>query len=158
MENKYYLAVETKPKNYFPIDLSNLSISNGFTSFQLAELDSFTLKFTKKDIMDSIKEANLLEIEDNMPLVIIYHEKEMVRKTEVLTKDIQFDLWQDIHQNFENKLYLNKIYNFLHKKIDDEDFNKLKKSLNEDVFLNEINHLPYMIQRKLYFYLYEKQL
>lgn len=158
MENKYYLAVETKPKNYFPIDLSNLSISKGFTSFQLAELDSFTLQFTKKEIMDSIKEANLLEIEDSMPLVIIYNEKEMVRKTDVLTKDIQFDLWQDIHKNFENKLYLNKIFNFLNKKIDDEAFNKLRQTQDIEMFLNEINHLPYMIQRKLYFYLYEKQL
>lgn len=158
MENKYYLAIETKPKNYFPIDLKNLNISKGFTSFNLAELDSFTLQFTKKEIIDSIKEANLLEIDDNMSLVIIYSEKNMVRKTEVLTKEIRFDLWQDINNHFENKLYLNKIYNFLSKKISEEQLTKIKQANSIHTFLKEINNLSYDIQRKLYFYLYEKQL
>ena len=45
MENKYYLAVEVKPKNYFPIDLLNLKIANSFTSTNLEELDAFTPKF-----------------------------------------------------------------------------------------------------------------
>ena len=71
MENKYYLAVEVKPKNYFPIDLFNLKIANSFTSTNLDEIDAFTQKFTKKEIMNAIKEANLLEVEDTMPLVVI---------------------------------------------------------------------------------------
>ena len=52
MENKYYLAVEVKPKNYFPINLLDLKISNHFTTTNLEELDAFTLKFSKKEIMD----------------------------------------------------------------------------------------------------------
>ena len=43
------------------------------TISSLEELDAFTLKFTKKEIIDSIKEANLLEINNTMPLVIIYY-------------------------------------------------------------------------------------
>ena len=52
MENKYYLAVEVKPKNYFPIDLFNLKIANSFASTNLDEIDAFTQKFTKKEIMN----------------------------------------------------------------------------------------------------------
>ena len=47
MEDKYYLAVETKPNNYFPIELLNLSIAKGFTTQLLEKLDNFTLQFTE---------------------------------------------------------------------------------------------------------------
>lgn len=158
MENKYYLAIETKPRNYFPINLLDLNIAHNFNTIKLNELDAFTLKFTKKEIIDSIKEANLLDIDESMPLVIIYNEKSMVRKTEVLTKDIHFDLWQDLNNNFNDKQYLNEIYNFLNNKIDEEKYLKIKQVKNIDEFLKMINELPYNIQRKLYFYLYARQI
>lgn len=156
MENKYYLAVETKPKNYFPINLLDLKISPGYIPTKIEELDAFTLKYTKEEIMSAIREANIIELDEEMPLVIIYHEKNMVRKTQVLFRDLQFDMWQDIKDHYQDKLYVNKIYNFLNKKIDDEKLKELRKTESLKDFLYVINSLSYLIQRKLYFYLYEK--
>ena len=155
MENKYYLAVEVKPRNYFPIDLFNLKIANSFTSTNLDEIDAFTQKFTKKEIMDAIKEANLLEVEDTMPLVVIYYEKKNTRKMDALTKDNYYDMWQLLNTNYANKVFINKIVNFLNNKIDVQAFNKIKNSENRNEFLSSIGLLPYIIQRKLYLYLYE---
>lgn len=155
MENKYYLAVEVKPKNYFPIDLLNLKIAKSFTSTNLEEIDAFTQKFTKKEIMNAIKEANLLEVEDTMPLVVIYYEKKNTRKIDALTKDNYYDMWQLLNINYTDKLFVNKIVNFLNKKIDADLLNKIKTSESKNEFLNGIGSLPYIIQRKLYLYLYE---
>ena len=154
MENKYFLAVEIKPNNYFPINLLDLKIFS-YTTTNLNELDSLTLEYTKKEIMDAIRDANLLEVEDNMPLIIMYYEKEKTRKIAALTKDIEFDMWQNLNENIEDKNYRNKIINFLNNKIEKEDWNELKAAQDKTAFLRKIGVLAYPIQRKLYFYLYE---
>lgn len=154
MENKYYLAIETKPNNYFPINLLDIKIFNRTTN-KIEEIDSLTLKYTKKEIIDAIKEANLLEVEYTMPLVIIYVEKEKTRKVEALTKDNSFDMWQKLKDNYQDKNYCNKIINFLNNKISSEEINKMKENKGKEQFLTIISELPYFIERKLYFYLYE---
>ena len=155
MDTNFYLAVETKPNNYFPINLLDLNISKGFASFKIAELDKFTLKFTKKEIIESIKEANLLELNSQMELIVIYHEKNVVRTAPVLTKDISFDMWAQIKDNYQNREYINKIYNFLKGKTKDDNLIKLKKVQELADLVNIIESLPYFTTRKLYFYLYE---
>ncbi len=154
MENKYYLAIETKPNNYFPLNLLDLKIFNK-TSNKIEEIDSLTLKYTKKEIMEAIKEANLLEIDYDMPLVIIYVEKEKTRKVEALTKDNSFDMWNNLKENYQDKNYCNKIINFLNKKITEDTLNTLKNNKGQEMFLKIISELPYLTERKLYFYLYE---
>lgn len=156
MDNRYYLAVETKPNNYFPIDLLDLKISPSYPIIKLEELDNFTLKYTIKEIRDAIKEANLLNINDDMPLVIIYKEKEMVRKALPLTKDNNYDMYSKLKEKFSDKSYMNMIYNFLNKKVASDNLIKLKNSSTLEEFLNILANIPYLTQRKLYLYLYEK--
>ena len=102
MDSKYYLAIETKPKNYFPINLSNLNLANNRSTTELEKIDAFTLQYTKSEIFEAIKEANLLDINDSMSLIVIYNEKNMIRKINALTKDISFDMWADIKLNYNN--------------------------------------------------------
>lgn len=154
MENKYYLAIETKPNNYFPLNLLDLKIFNK-TSNKIEEIDSLTLKYTKREIMEAIKEANLLEIYYDMPLVIIYVEKEKTRKVEALTKDNSFDMWNNLKENYQDKNYCNRIINFLNNKISEDALNTLKNNKGQEMFLKIISELPYFTERKLYFYLYE---
>ena len=155
MENKYYLAIETKPNNYFPINLLDVKIFNKTTD-KIEEIDSLTLKYTKEEIVNAIKEANLLEVNYDMPLVIVYVEKEKTRKVEALTKDNSFDMWQKLKDNYQDKNYCNKIINFLNNKIFEKELNELKENKGQEEFLRIISELPYFIERKLYFYLYEK--
>lgn len=158
MENKYFLAVETKPNNYFPINLTDVKIFNGKTSTYLDELDHLTLAYTKEEIMLSIKEANLLDIDLEMPLIVLYYEKDKARKAPALTKDVSFDMWLEIKKNYHDKNYLNKIINFYNNKISKEELEKVKNTNNVEAFLYEISKLAYQDQRKLYFYLYEQRI
>ena len=155
MENQYYLAVEVKPKNYFPINLLDLKIANHFITTDLEKLDAFTLQFSKKEILDSIREANLLEVRDSMPLVVIYYENKNTRKVQALTKDYNYDMWGLLKEKYRDKIFLNKVVNFLNKKIDEGTLQKIKNSKDLNTFLSLIGYLPYLVQRKLYFYLYE---
>lgn len=155
METKYYLAVETKPNNYFPINLLDLNISENFNTTKLTELDLFTSKFTKEEIMNSIKDSNLLDIDFDMPLVVIYNEKGAMRKAPVLLKDNDYDMWKVLEDNFPNKNFTNKIHNFLKTKIDEYTLENIKNAKNSKEFIYAINEMPYTIERKLYFYLYE---
>ena len=155
MESKYYLAVEVKPRNYFPLNLNDLKIANHITISSLEELDAFTLKFTKEEIIASIKEANLLEVDNSMPLVVIYYENKNTRKIEALTKDNNYDMWLLLKTKFSDKAFLNKVVNFLRSKIDIKKLEAIKGSSDATVFLQNISTLPYLVQRKLYLYLYE---
>lgn len=155
MENKYYLAIEVRPKNYFPINLFDLKIFKGKSTTNLEELDSLTLPFTKKEIMDDIREANLLEVRDDMPLVVIYYENKYTRKLEALTKDYNYDMWKLLDERYGDKLFLNKLVNFLNHKIEDELLQKLKNVSSKEEFLKIMGNFSYFVQRKLYFYLYE---
>ncbi len=152
MENKYYIAVEIKPNNYFPINLKELSIAKGFNSYDIEELDSFTLNYTEEEIKNAIIEDNLLTIDNSMSLVVIYYEKNVIRKTDVLTKDKLYDLNKYIKDNFNNKVFINKIYNFLNNKVS-EDLDILKNPLNIEEYMRVIDKLSYVVRRKLYFYL-----
>ena len=154
MENKYYLAIETKPNNYFPINLLDVKIFNRTTD-KIEEIDSLTLKYTKEEIIDAIKEANIIDADYSMPLVIVYIEKEKTRKVDALTKDYSFDMWQKLKDNYQDKNYCNKIINFLNNKITAEEINNMKEYKGQEQFLKIISELPYFIERKLYFYLYE---
>lgn len=156
MEDKYLLAVETKPHNYFPIDLLDLNISPKYPIYKIEELDSFTLKYTTKEILQSIREANLLELAPTMPLVVVYKENNGVRKTEPLTKDNSYDMWAKLKKMYNDKNSLNMIYNFLKNKVGDQELSNLKSSQNIEEFLSHFASIPYIIQRKLYLYLYEK--
>lgn len=155
MENKYYLAVEVRPNNYFPINLLDLKIANNFTTTNLEELDAFTLKFTKEEILKAIKDANLLDINKDMPLWIIYYENKYTRKIDVLTKDKVYDMWGLLSEKYGNKIFMNKVVNFINHKVDDNIVNMVKISKSKEEYLNSIGSLPYLIQRKLYLYLYE---
>ena len=155
MENKYYLAIELRPKNYFPINLLDLSISKGVTTSHLEELDAFTQKFTKKEIMDAVREANLLEVDEHMPLVVIYYENKYTRKMDALTKDNYYDMWKLLQEKYSDKIFLNKVVNFLNHKIDDGLLDKIKNSSNVQEFLGLIGNLSYLVLRRLYLYLYE---
>lgn len=152
METKYYLAVETSPNNFFPINLMDLNAAN---TTKLEEIDAYTLNHTKEEFFELIKNANLLDVNTDMPFLIIYQEKEGIRRIPVLTKNYHFNMWEDIKNNFSNKNYRNKIYNFLNHKIEENELNKLKNSDDVDDFRNILNNLSYMLKRKLYFYLYE---
>lgn len=157
MENKYYLAIENKPKNYFPIYLPNLKIYSAPNTTKLEEIDAFTRNNEANTIKEAIKEANLLDLDYNMPLVVIYYENKSLRKIDALTKEKNYNMWELISKGYDDKVFLNKIYNFLSNKVEASILSDLKQCQNSSEFIKVLNKLPYPTIRRLYFYLYENR-
>ena len=86
---------------------------------------------------------------------LIYYENKNTRKVQALTKDYNYDMWGLLKEKYRDKIFLNKVVNFLNKKIDEGTLQKIKNSKDLNTFLSLIGYLPYLVQRKLYFYLYE---
>lgn len=58
---KHFLALMDRPGDYVFIDISKLDISNGYQPETLMELDTFTMSFTKDEIIAAVKRANIAD-------------------------------------------------------------------------------------------------
>lgn len=59
-EQKHFLSLMARPKDYCFIDISSLDIAFNYNPQSLSEIDSFTMSFTAEEIMASIKRANIV--------------------------------------------------------------------------------------------------
>lgn len=156
----YFLALMRRPGDYVFIDIPKLSIAQGFTSFDLAEIDLFTMRFTNEEIKQAIKQANIVEdsyldgklvIQDNQkhnPLVVI--DKNQVK---------DFNLAMFFEKYLNNDLIMNDIRNKLASIVKDPILLELFKTSikNKDInkILTIILQIEYFHQRKYIIYLIE---
>lgn len=161
-EQKHFLALLSRPGDCIFIDISKLDISNGYNPANLSDLDSFTIHFTKEEILASIIRANVasdkylngtLVIQDNQkhkPLTII---------DKTFYNSFRIDLY--LKDSINNKEKLNIILNKFNSVCDNkETYNLFEKSLKEndlDLAIDIIFNLPYLNQRKLIIYLIENR-
>ena len=59
-EQKHFLSLMARIGDYIFIDISKLDIANGYNPYNLADIDSFTMHFSKEELLSSIKRANLV--------------------------------------------------------------------------------------------------
>ena len=156
-EQKHFLAMQAMPGDSAYIDISALKLSNGYMPSSLVEIDSFTMHFTYDQIIEDIKEANIVSSKYlNGKLVIVDNQKH--NPLAVLTKDIynNFDLYLFLTDNIDNKNLMNTIYNKYSAIVNDVPLSKVFKNSDALDMTNMILKLPYLEQRKLMFYLLEK--
>ena len=157
IEQKYFLAMQAMPGDYAYIDVSKLKIANGFIPYSLSDIDSFTVSFTYDEIVNDIKEANIVSSKYlNGKLVITDNQKH--KPLEVLTKDIynNFDLYLFLSENFDNKNLINTICTKYSAFVKDVPLSKLFKNSSSVEMANMIFKMPYLEQRKLMFYILDK--
>lgn len=159
-EQKHFLSLMAKVGDYIFIDISKLDISNGYYPSDLADIDSFTINFSKEEIVDSIRRSNLCsEKYLNGKLVIADNQKhnplEVVDKVFYNNFKIQIYLSEII----KNKIIANNVVNKFASIAKD---NKLALSFKDAIKYENINEavdiifsLPYLASRKLVVYLLE---
>ena len=157
---KHFLALMDRPGDYVLIDVSRLSIAKGFSPNSLMELDSFTMSFSKEEILSSIKEANIAN-EKYLNGKLVIQDNQKHKPIEVIDRDFYNDFRIDIFlkEHISDKAVLNNIVNKFMAFVKDSDVtNNFKNALkNGDLFsaCNLLFDLPYLLQRKFIVYAIE---
>lgn len=155
---KFFLALLARIGDYSFIDIRKLDISRGYTPNNLADIDSFTMYFSKTEIIESIKRANLVSDKYlNGSLVIQDNQKH--KPLDVIDKDyynnFRIDLY--IKEKLDNKQEANNIINKFRSISKDEStwnsFAFAVKNKNLDLIIDILFNLPYLSLRKFMIYL-----
>ena len=157
---KHFLALMLRPGDCVLIDISKLDIANGYNPNTLAELDTFTMCFSKSELLDSIKRANIADerylngtmvIQDNQkhnPITVIDRDFYDNFRIDLFLKDKMLD------KNASNMI-INKFSAIVKDATLTENFKNAMRMNNLDEACNILFELPYLIQRKLIVYLIE---
>lgn len=144
MENKNYLLVIKRQNNDFvSVEWQYSKLYQGENLYTLEGIDSFTRRIEKKELIKSLIEENLADPNERFEkFAIIYKSK---NKTRELKEGIIFkednaiysedDLIKFIIKNKDNKDVINKIYNLLNPKEDEDKIKEFKFIIkNLDIF------------------------
>lgn len=162
---KFFLVLQKRLGDYNVVDITALDIYDGSLVFALPEIDSFTCKYTEKEIRESIEKSNIVQKDYlNGELRVI---SEYKHNFAILTKD-EFEVINEFrYYLITDKQKLNSIYNIyknnLESVLKDRDMIKkflelFKESLNNNDFARSmelIEQLPYIKARNVYFYIYK---
>ncbi len=153
----YTLVLEKRPNDFMPIDINLLVNNIGMNDFyQIEKIDEFTKKYTKDEIYDLIKRANVVT-EDylNGKLEIINNKK---YRFPILTKDINWSIDDFFKKYINDKQVMNKFIN-IYQKYSNNNIETLKEAIKEhdiNIILKILFSLTYINVRNIYFYLYNQ--
>ena len=160
-EQRHFLALLRRPGDYIFIDPSKLDICGNYLIF-LQDIDAFTMKFSKEEIISSIRRANIAdETYLNGDLVIQDNQKH--NPIRVIDKELynDFNIIDYLNNKLNDKNQLNNIINKFSSITKDKrinnDFKEFLKNGNIDIALNILFDLPYLMQRKFIVYLIEER-
>lgn len=157
---KHFLALMVRPGDYVLIDISKLDIARGYEPNELIELDTFTMSFSKEEIIASIKRANIADQRYlNGNLVVQDNQKH--KPIAVIDRDFYDNFRIDLFlkEHMEDKNFMNMIINKFSAIVkDDKITQSFKKTLGINDLIDACNvlfNLPYLVQRKFIVYLIE---
>ena len=160
-EQRHFLALLRRPGDYVFIDTSKLDIAYGNYYLFLQDIDAFTLRFTKDEIMASIRRANIAD-ESYINGKLVIQDNQKHNPLPVIDKDFynDFNIEEYLKSKISDKNKLNTIINKFAAIIKDDamskDFKDYLKSGNVDIAMNILFNSPYLLQRKFIVYLIEE--
>ena len=161
-EQRHFLALLRRPGDYIFIDTSKLDICGNYLIF-LPDIDAFTMKFTKEEIISSIRRANIAD-ETYLNGELVIQDNQKHNPIRVLDKEFynDFNIVDYLNSKLNDKNQLNNIINKFSSITKDErtnkDFKEFLRNGNIDIALNILFDLPYLMQRKFIVYLIEERI
>ena len=149
----YHLVLENRPNDFMPIDINIIAKGKSYGFKSIEEIDSFTKKYSKEDIMVMITDSNIVPYDYlNGKLQIINDNK---YRYDVLYKTTTFSLDDFFTNNIANKRIMNKFLN-IYLKCNESSSEEMKSAIKKEnisEILDLIFKLPYLDVRNIYTYL-----
>ena len=160
-EQRHFLALLRRPGDYVFIDTSKLDIAYGNYYLFLQDIDAFTLRFTKDEIMASIRRANIAD-ESYINGKLVIQDNQKHNPLPVIDKSFynDFNIEEYLKSKIRDKNKLNTIINkfasIINDDVSNKDFKDYLKNGNVDIAMNILFNSPYLLQRKFIVYLVEE--
>ncbi len=161
-EQKFFLALMARVGDYSFIDIRKLDIAFGYSPNSLADIDSFTMHFSKYEIINSIKRGNLTS-EKYLNGKLVIEDNQKHKPLEVIDKEYYNNFRIDLYlkEKIENKQEANNIINKFKSICKDESiwnsFTFAIKNKNLDLIVDILFNLPYLSLRKYMIYLLDER-
>ena len=149
----YHLVLENRPNDFMPIDISIISNDKSYGFKSIEEIDSFTKKYSKEDIMMMISDNNIVPYDYLSGKLKIINDNKY--RYDVLYKTTTFSLDDFFANNINNKQIMNKFLNIYLKssKASADNMKKAIKKQDLSKILDLVFKLPYLDVRNIYTYL-----
>lgn len=150
----YFLSLEKRPGDFMPLNISLLSYDNMKDYSSLENIDEFTRKYTKKELLDIIKNSNIVTPDYLEGNLLVINDKKY--RYPLFTKDITMSLDTFFINNINDKQIMNKFIN-IYLKYSSNNISLIKEAIKEkkvDIILQNLFLLSYENIRFIYFYLY----
>lgn len=155
-EVKYFLALERMPGDYKFININDLNL--GCNPHSLAEIDAFTMQYSKNDLLEAIKRVNIVE-PDYLEGNLVIQDNMKHKSLPVIDKELlnNFEVGEFFQERITNKMLMNNINYKFSILIKDNmlvnDFKICIKMGNIRGILETIFKVEYSLQRKFMLYL-----
>lgn len=157
-EQKHFLSLMFRVGDYAYIDISVLDIAGGYRPNRLEDIDSFTMHFTKEEIMAAIKRSNVVN-DKYLSGQLVIADNQKHKPIRVIDKNYYNNFRIDLYlkEKMQNKQEINNIFNkfksiCLEEKTNN-DFHKALLDNNLDLAIDILFNLPYLKLRKFIVYL-----
>jgi hypothetical protein len=149
----YHLVLEYRPNDFMPIDIGIISKDKSYGFKSIEEIDSFTKKYSKEDIMVMISDNNIVPYDYLSGNLRIINDNKY--RYDVLYNTTTFSLDDFFASNITNKQIMNKFLN-IYLKSNKANADNMKKAIKEQdlsKILDLVFKLPYLDVRNIYTYL-----
>lgn len=153
MQMNYHLVLETRPGDFMPIDIKLIYADASYNYKAIEEIDSFTKKFTKEEIMIMITDSNTVPFEYLKGDLKVINDNKY--RYDVLYKTTDFSLDTFFERYISDKQMMNKFLN-VYLKSKDIKKDEMKEAIlnkNIEMVLKLLFELSYLDVRNIYTYL-----
>lgn len=155
---KHFLALMKRPGDYSFISISKLDIADNYSYDNLMNIDGWTMKYSRDEIIESIKRSNIVPAEYLYGTLVI-QDNQKHNPLPVIDKDYydNFKIDDFLHKASSNKILLNTIINKYNSIFIDENalFSSALKTGNINAALDILFTMPYLEIRRFMIYLIE---
>ena len=153
---KHFLALMKRPGDCSFIPITKLDIADSYSYDTLMDIDSWTMKYTKEEVLESIKRANIVS-SDYIEGELVIQDNQKHNPLQVIDKDYynNFKIDEFLHNSLNDKNRINTIINKYNSLSNDNNelFGKALKNGSINMALDILFMMPYLNIRKLMIYL-----